>query len=119
MTDIYAGLNTDAEKEAAYEATIWKNLRRNYAGHYIHGMLGMTGFRLVHAPTFIPADLHFLSGSDLVVSLGASLQQLGGVISPIAGAAQIEHRKKILPVSMFLGTMMRVQILGIALAGWL
>jgi len=43
---------------------------------------------------------------------------LGGVISPIAGAAQIEHRKRILPVSMFLGTMMRVQILGIALAGW-
>ncbi|MEJ0041450.1 MAG: hypothetical protein WDM81_04270 [Rhizomicrobium sp.] len=48
-----------------------------------------------------PAYLHFLSGSDLIVSLGASLQQLGGVISPIAGAAQIEHRKKILPVSMF------------------
>lgn len=118
-TDPYEGLTTDAEREAAYEATIWKNLRRNYVGHYIHGMLGMTGFRLVNAPTFIPAYLHFLSGSDLVVSLGASLQQLGGVISPIAGAAQIEHRKKILPVSMFLGTMMRVQILGIALAGWL
>ncbi len=119
MSDIYAGLTSDAEREAAYEATVWKNLRRNYAGHYIHGMLGMTGFRLVNAPTFIPAYLHHLSGSDLIVSLGASLQQLGGVLSPIAGAAQIEHRKKILPVSMFLGTMMRAQILGIALAGWL
>ncbi|HUO90834.1 MAG TPA: MFS transporter [Rhizomicrobium sp.] len=119
MTDIYAGIASEHEREAAYEGFVWKNLRRNYAGHYIHGMLGMTGFRLVNAPTFIPAYLHFLSGSDLIVSLGASLQQLGGVISPIAGAAQIEHRKKILPVSMFLGTMMRVQILGIALAGWL
>ncbi|HJW41215.1 MAG TPA: MFS transporter [Rhizomicrobium sp.] len=118
MNDIYAGIDSEQDREAAYEGFVWKNLRRNYAGHYIHGMLGMTGFRLVNAPTFIPAYLHFLSGSDMIVSLGASLQQLGGVISPIAGAAQIEHRKKILPVSMFLGTMMRVQILGIALAGW-
>jgi len=120
MSDsIYDGLTTEREREAAYESYVWKNLRRNYAGHFVHGMLGMTGFRLVNAPTFIPAYLHLISGSDFFVSLGASLQQLGGVISPIAGAAQIEHRKKILPVSMFLGTMMRVQILAIAIAGWL
>ncbi|HWD26891.1 MAG TPA: MFS transporter [Rhizomicrobium sp.] len=119
MSDIYAGLNSGQEREEAYEAFVWKNLPRNYAGHFVHGMLGMTGFRLVNAPTFIPAYLNLISGgSAFVVSLGASLQQLGGVISPIVGAAQIEHRKKILPVSMFLGTMMRVQILGIALAGW-
>ena len=119
MTDIYAGIESESEREALYEGFVWKNLRRNYAGHFVHGMLGMTGFRLVNAPTFIPAYLHQISGgSDFFVSLGASLQQLGGVISPIAGAAQIEHRTKILPVSMFLGTMMRVQILGIALAGW-
>ncbi|HEV2649828.1 MAG TPA: MFS transporter [Rhizomicrobium sp.] len=119
MSDIYDGLTTEQQREEAYEGFIWKNLRRNYAGHYIHGMLGMTGFRLVNAPTFIPAYLHVLSGSDLVVSLGACLQQLGGVISPIFAAQQIESRKKILPVSMFLGTMMRVQILAIAIAGWL
>jgi MFS family permease len=118
MSDIYAGIQGEAEREAVFESYVWKNLRRNYAGHFVHGMLGMTGFRLVNAPTFIPAYLHLISGSDFFVSLGASLQQLGGVISPIAGAAQIEHRRKILPVSMFLGTMMRVQILGIALAGW-
>ncbi|MGZ6006820.1 MAG: MFS transporter, partial [Rhizomicrobium sp.] len=118
MTDLYAGIESESEREAVYEGFVWRNLRRNYAGHFVHGMLGMTGFRLVNAPTFIPAYLHLISGSDFFVSLGASLQQLGGVISPIAGAAQIEHRTKILPVSMFLGTMMRVQILGIALAGW-
>jgi hypothetical protein len=117
MNDVAVGAD-EAARERDYEAVIWKNLRRNYLGHFIHGMLGMTGFRLVNAPTFIPAYLHAMSGSDLIVSLGTSLQQLGGVISPIAGAAQIEHRKRILPVSMFLGTMMRLQILGIALAGW-
>ena len=97
MSDIYEGLTGEAEREAAYEGFVWKNLRRNYAGHFVHGMLGMTGFRLVNAPTFIPAYLHQISGSDFFVSLGASLQQLGGVISPIAGAAQI------LPHEAFIG----------------
>jgi MFS family permease len=36
----------------------------------------------------------------------------------VVGAAFIEHRKKVLPVSMFMGTLMRTQILGIALAGF-
>jgi MFS family permease len=117
-TDIYAGL-TPPEREAAYESFIWRNLKRNYAGHYIHGMLGMTGFRLVNAPTFIPAYLHLLSGSDVAVGIGLALQQLGGAISAVVGAAQIEHRKHVIPVSMFLGTMMRVQILGMALVGYL
>ena len=37
--DIYAGL-TPPQREAAYESFIWRNLKRNYAGHYVHGMLG-------------------------------------------------------------------------------
>ncbi|MGD0190156.1 MAG: MFS transporter [Rhizomicrobium sp.] len=113
----YEGL-TESEREAAYEAFVWKNLKRNYAGHYVHGMLGMTGFRLVNAPTFVPAYLHMLSGSDVIVGLGLALQQLGGLISPIVGAVHIEHRKHVLSLSMVLGTLMRVQILGLALAGW-
>ncbi len=107
------------EAEAAYERFVWANLPRNFAGHFIHGMLGMTGFRLFNAPTFLPAYLHLLSGSDFVVGLGQSLQQLGGVISPVIGATQIEHRKKVLPVAILMGTLMRIQILGVAVAGFL
>jgi MFS family permease len=111
---------TPEEAEAAYERFVWANLPRNFAGHFIHGMLGMTGFRLFNAPTFLPAYLHLLSGSEFIVGLGQSLQQLGGVISPVIGATQIEHRKKVLPVAMLMGTLMRVQILGVALVGfWL
>jgi MFS family permease len=106
------------EREAEYERFVWDNLRRNFAGHFVHGMLGMTGFRLVNAPTFIPSYLHMMTGSPILTGLGVSLQQLGGTVSPIIGAVQIEHRKNVLPVSMFLGTMMRIQLLGIALAGW-
>ncbi len=107
------------EAEAAYERFVWANLPRNFAGHFIHGMLGMTGFRLFNAPTFLPAYLHLLSGSDFIVGLGQSLQQLGGVISPVIGATQIEHRKKVLPVAILMGTLMRIQILGVAVSGFL
>ena len=121
------------DPEADYEKFVWDNLNRNYAAHYLHGMLGMTGFRLVNAPTFIPAYLHAMAvnvpaflpfglkmfaGPDAIVGLGLALQQLGAVVSPIVGASQIEHRKRVLPVSMLMGTLMRVQILGIAIAGW-
>lgn len=106
------------EQEAAYERFVWDNLRRNYIGHYLHGMLGMTGFRLVNAPTFLPAYLYVLSGSNAVVGVGLALQQLGQMVSPIFGASQVEHRKRVLPVAQWIGTGMRVPILGIALAGW-
>ena len=109
----------DQDAEAAYERFVWKNLPRNFAGHYLHGMMGMTGFRLFNAPTFLPAYLHLLSGSDFVVGLGQSLQQVGAVISPVIAATQIEHRKRVLPVAVLLGTLMRVQILGIAVAGFI
>jgi MFS family permease len=122
-----------ASSEAEYERFIWANLRRNYAANYLHGMLGMTGFRLVNAPTFVPAYLYLLASHSLgilpgwlrmiaspnaIVGLGLSLQQVGQVVSPIIGASQIEHRKRVLPASILMGTMMRVQILGMAIAGW-
>src|SRR5438045_2943719 len=53
-------------REAAYEKFVWDNLKRNYLGNYLHGMLGMTGFRLINAPTFLPAYLHQVSGSSAV-----------------------------------------------------
>lgn len=112
-------LTAEQETEAAYERFVWKNLPRNFAGHYLHGMMGMTGFRLFNAPTFLPAYLHLLSGSDFIVGLGQSLQQVGAVISPVLAATQIEHRKRVLPVAVLLGTLMRIQILGIAVVGFI
>jgi hypothetical protein len=92
-----------AVREAQYEKFVWDNLRRNYLGNYLHGMLGMTGFRLVNAPTFLPAYLHMISGSNGIVGLGLALQQVGGVISPIFGASRIEHRTKVLPAALWMG----------------
>lgn len=106
-------------KEAAYEKFVWDNLKRNYIGNYLHGMLGMTGFRLVNAPTFLPAYLHMISGSNTIVGLGLALQQVGSIVSPIVGATQIEHRTKVMPAAMWMGGLARLQILGMAASGWL
>lgn len=106
------------DAEAEYEAFVRQHLWRNYAGNYLHGMLGMTGFRLVNAPTFLPAYLHLVSGSNFVVGLGLALQQVGGVISPIFAGTKIEHREKVMPAAVVMGSLGRVAILGMALAGW-
>ncbi len=105
-------------REAAYEKFVWDNLKRNYLGNYLHGMLGMTGFRLVNAPTFLPAYLHMISGSSSVVGLGLALQTIGGVLTPIFGATHIEHRPKVMPLAMWAGGAGRLAILGMGLAGW-
>ena len=107
----------DGRSEADYQAVIRQNLARNYAAHLAHGLLGQTGFRLVNAPTFLPAYVLLLSGSDFVVGLARSIQYFGMFLSPILGATLIEHRRRVLPVGFLVGGLMRLQVLGIALAG--
>ncbi len=106
-----------ASAEAAYQAQVQRDLWRNYSAHLSHGLLGQTGFRLINAPTFIPAYLYLLSGADWVVGLARGLQAFGMFLSPILSATLIEHRKRVLPVGFAIGALMRVQVLGIALAG--
>ncbi len=74
-----------------------ENLKRNVTANFIHGVLGMTGFRLIYAPTIIPAYIVLLTGSPAAVGVGAALLQPGATISPIASGARIEHRSHILP----------------------
>ncbi|MBL4827137.1 MAG: hypothetical protein JKY66_05385, partial [Spongiibacteraceae bacterium] len=105
-------------RERAFEQEVKTNLTRNYIAHFVHGMLGMTGFRMIYAPTFVPAYLYLLSDSAFMVGLGLALLQIGAVLSPIVGASQIEHKTRVLSVAIKTGILMRVQILGLALAGW-
>jgi hypothetical protein len=99
-------------RERAYDRFVEGNLKRNYLAHFTHGMLGMTGFRLIFAPTFVPAYLHMLTGSPFMVGLGQSLIQAGAIASPIMGAASIEHRRHVMPAAMTIGVLMRLQMLG-------
>jgi MFS family permease len=108
-----------ADAEAEFLAEARENLPRNFAAHLLHGLFGQTGFRLIQAPTFIPAYLFLLSGSELVVGLARGAQSLGHALTPILGATTIEHRERVLPMGFVIGALMRLQVLGIALAGFL
>ena len=81
-------------------------------------MFGQTGMRLVSAPTFMPAYLFALSGSEFVVGLTRAMQAAGTVVSPIIGASTVGHRRKVLSATLATAAMMRLQILGLALAGF-
>jgi MFS family permease len=111
----------DPDESAAFArhaAFVQENLRANYTANFVHGVLGMTGFRLIYAPTIIPAYLMAITGNPAAVGLGTALLQLGATVSPILSGARIEHRSHILPYSIRVGSMMRLAILGMAIAGW-
>ncbi len=107
------------DPQAEYNAFVNRHLTRNVSAQVVNGMFGQTGFRLVQAPTFLPAYLFALSGSDFAVGLARSLQAAGTVASPVIGASMIGHRTHILGTMLTVGVLMRLQILGMALAGFL
>ncbi len=117
--DLAEGPSPDALREAedAYNAQVKRDLPRNYAANLVHGLLGQTGFRLIHAPTFLPAFIFLLSGSELAVGVALAAQHFGAASSSLLGATMIEHRKKVIPIGFVIGGLMRVQVLGLALAG--
>ena len=94
------------------------NLRTNVIVQLGHGAFGQTGFRLIAAPTFIPAYLFSLTGSDVLVGLTRAFQAFGTVLSPFIGARLIGHRKKILGSTVAVSVLMRLQVFGLALAGF-
>ncbi len=113
-----AGAPPDDDVWGRHSAFMEANLRRNYTTNLTHGVFGMTGFRLIYAPTIIPAYLYLLTGSAAAVGLGTALLQLGGTVSPILSGAQVESRKRILPYAIIVGSMMRVMVLVLAIAAW-
>ena len=95
-----------------------RNLNVNFLSYLAHGVLSQIGFRLVNVPTFIPAYLLILSGgSNFVVGLALFFQGLGQAVTPIWGANVISYRKRVVPIAIAIGFIMRTNILFIGLAG--
>ncbi|MDD9969767.1 MAG: MFS transporter, partial [Myxococcales bacterium] len=103
---------------ARFDAEVERNLPRNYAAHLVHGLLGQTGFRIIQAPTFLPTYVYQLTQNNSLVGLARACQAFGMLMTPVIGATLIERRRKVLPVVFAAGAMMRLQLLGLALAGF-
>ena len=89
--------------------------RRNYAALLAHGLLGMTGFRLLQAPTFLPTYINLLTGANVAVGLASACQSLGMFVSPLLSAAIVEHRSHVKWATVLFGGLMRLQVLLLAL----
>ena len=93
--------------------------RRNYAALLAHGLLGMTGFRLLQAPTFLPTYINLLTGANAAVGVASACQSLGMFVSPLLSAALVEHRRHVKWVALLFGGVMRFQMLLLALVALL
>ena len=89
--------------------------RRNLAAFLIHGLLGMTGFRLVQAPTFLPSYINLLTGSNAAVGVARAVQSLGSFLSPWIGAGLVEARPRAKRLMLLFGLGTRLQVLALAL----
>jgi MFS family permease len=107
-----------AEAERDFQAQVAKHLPRNFTAHMIHGILGQTAFRIMQAPTFLPAYVLMLSGSNSMVGVARACQALGTSLTPVIGASLIEHRPRVLRMTFATGAAMRLCVLGLALAGF-
>lgn len=92
-----------------------RHLRFNFSVLFMHGMLGQTGFRLLQAPTFLPTYLTLLAGNNAAAGIARAVQSLGMFLSPVLGARMVERRRHIKWLALTFGSLMRLQILALAL----
>lgn len=113
-TDLRRALPPRSEGAAGLAAP--KLSRRNLVAELLHGLFGHAGQRLFMAPTFLPAFLFALSGSEFVVGMARGIQALGTMLSPALGAAVIGHRVHIKWIGIGSGLFARSQMLVIGVA---
>ncbi len=92
-----------------------RDLRFNFRILLIHGMLGQTGFRLLSAPTFLPAYISLLAGNNAAVGIASAINSMGMALSPYLGAWMVEHRQRAKRLGILFGGAMRLQVLLLAL----
>jgi MFS family permease len=112
------GGEASIEDVRQYHAQVEKDLPRNFMAILVHGMLGLTGFRLMYAPTFVPAYVFSLSESKVAVGFALGAQFVGMALSSIWGATMIEHRDRVMKIVVGVGWLVRLQIFGLALSAF-
>ncbi|MGB0405914.1 MAG: hypothetical protein ACPGC1_01395 [Pseudomonadales bacterium] len=90
-------------------------MRRNFLAQILHGTFGQAGQRLITAPTFMPAFLLGVLGSELLVGLCRSLQALSAALSPTLAAHLLGQRQQIKSLAIGMAFLARVPLLLLAL----
>jgi MFS family permease len=112
-----AGSETSNE-QTTFDEEVNSNFRWNFTVNLLYGLLGTTGWRLIMAPTFVPDYIYKLGGSNLIVGLLLSVGGAARFISPPLIASFVEDQPLLKRKSILVGSLMRSQVLLIALAGF-
>jgi MFS family permease len=105
------------ERLRAFEAEVERHYPWNRRANLVYGLFGTTGLRLINAPTFVPDYMYRLGGSNAAVGAVFLVGGLCRFVGPLLAASVAAHRPLVKPYALRVGTMMRVAVLGIALAG--
>lgn len=89
--------------------------RRNLLAQILHGTFGQAGQRLITAPTFMPAFLLSVFGSEFLVGLCRALQALGAALSPAVTAHFLGQRRALKGAALSIALLARLPLLGLAL----
>jgi len=104
--------------QTPFDEDVQKNLRWNFNVNLLYGLFGTTGWRLIMAPTFVPDYIFKLGGSNLIVGLLLSVGGVSRFITPPFIASYVEDQPLLKKKAVLIGTLMRSQVLFIAIAGF-
>ena len=111
------GKNT-AERQKAFAEDVRRNLRWNFTVNLLYGLFGTTGWQLIMAPIFVPTYMKELGGSNTVVGLLLFCGGLSRFLTPPVTASLVEHEPLMKNRAVLVGSLMRAQVLFMALAGF-
>jgi MFS family permease len=107
-----------SEKQKTFDEHVRRNLRWNFTLNLLYGLFGTTGWQLIMAPLFVPAYVKELGGTNTIVGLLLFCGGLSRFITPLVTAPLVEHEHFVKRKSVLVGTIMRAQVLFMALAGF-
>lgn len=113
------GHSSPSVEEMIFDEDVRKNFRWNFTVNLLYGLFGTTGWRLIMAPTFVPDYIYKLGGSNLIVGILLSVGGLSRFITPPLIATYVEDQSLLKKKAVLIGTLMRSQVLLIAVAGFL
>ncbi|UCD56396.1 MAG: MFS transporter, partial [Candidatus Hydrogenedentota bacterium] len=105
-------------REKAFDEDVRRDFRWNFTVNLIYGLFGTTGWRLIMAPTFVPDYMYKLGGSNLIVGLLLFCGGMSRFVTPLLIAPLVEHRPLIKSKAVLIGSLMRSQVLLMAVGGF-
>lgn len=107
-----------SQAQENFDEHVRRNFRWNFTVNMLYGLFGTTGWQLIMAPIFVPLYMKELGGSNTMVGLLLFCGGMSRFLTPLLTAPLVEHYPFMKNKSVFVGSLMRSQLLCMALGGF-